>query len=177
MEPTSLVLTVIGPDRPGIVDSLAETLSRFEASWLESRMSRMAGTFAGILRVEVAGDRAAALADALSEVGNGLRVVVEREGADTPSPSQALRIRLVGNDRPGIVRKVSRVLAAREVNVEDLSTTREDAPMTGDVLFRATLDVRLPAGMGADELRRGLESLADDLMVEIERVEERAPTS
>jgi glycine cleavage system regulatory protein len=44
---TSLVLTVIGPDRPGLVEALAETIASYGANWLESRMSHLEGWFAG----------------------------------------------------------------------------------------------------------------------------------
>ena len=50
---TYLVLTVIGDDRPGLVEALAETIAAHEGNWLESRMSHLAGKFAGLLRVSV----------------------------------------------------------------------------------------------------------------------------
>jgi len=54
----SLVLTVIGPDRPGLVESLSQAIAQQEGNWLESRMARMAGQFAGILRVNIEEERA-----------------------------------------------------------------------------------------------------------------------
>jgi glycine cleavage system regulatory protein len=49
----SLVLTVIGADRPGLVETLAQTIAEHGASWLESRMAHLAGHFVGLLRVSV----------------------------------------------------------------------------------------------------------------------------
>src|SRR3990167_11495407 len=48
-----LVLTVIAQDQPGLVERIAQCISEHGGNWLESRMSRMAGQFAGILRVDV----------------------------------------------------------------------------------------------------------------------------
>ena len=48
---TDLVLTLIGPDRPGLVEAVAEVVAAHGGNWLESRMARLAGKFAGILRI------------------------------------------------------------------------------------------------------------------------------
>lgn len=62
------VLTLIGPDRPGIVDSVSEVVVANGGNWLESRMAHLAGKFAGVLRVEVPEEQAAALEVALGRL-------------------------------------------------------------------------------------------------------------
>ena len=57
---TDLVLTLIGPDRPGLVESLAKRVTAHGGNWVESRMAHLAGQFAGILRVEVPPENVAA---------------------------------------------------------------------------------------------------------------------
>ena len=166
-----LVLTVIGPDRPGIVERLSEIIAAHESNWLESRMALLAGQFAGILRTSVSEQRVAALISALEGLKDeSLRVVVERSTEDeavTTATMQPFVMELTGNDRPGIVRDISRVLAARGVNVEELASECVAAPMIGGMLFRATAQLRAPAAVSADELRRALEELANDVMVEL----------
>ena len=61
----SLVVTVVGPDRPGIVNQLSDVARRFGANWAESRMASLAGQFAGIVHFEVGERDADALASAL----------------------------------------------------------------------------------------------------------------
>jgi glycine cleavage system regulatory protein len=169
MTVTSLVLTVIGPDRPGLVEALARTVADHGASWLESRMAHLAGHFAGLLRVAVPAARSEELSLALHALEeHGLRVIVEpaREvAADTVAAR--LRLELVGLDRPGIVRDISRAIAQRGVNVEELESHTSSAPMSGETLFHATAWLRPPHEGSADELRSALEKLADELMVEI----------
>jgi glycine cleavage system regulatory protein len=170
MAGTSLVLTVIGPDRPGLVEALSKTVADHGASWLESRMAHLAGQFAGLLRVSVPAARAEELAQALRSLeARGLRVIVEaaRESAAEVAAAPRLRLELVGLDRPGIVRDVSRAIAARGVNVEELESHTSSAPMSGETLFHASAWLRPPRDGSADELRSALEKLADELMVEL----------
>ena len=111
MTKTSLVLTILGQDRPGLVDSLAQVVAEHGGNWVESRMAHLAGQFAGILRVEVAADRAELLTVALQDLaGTGLESVVQPDLVPTvegqPPPVQ---LSLVGQDRPGIIREISQV--------------------------------------------------------------------
>jgi glycine cleavage system regulatory protein len=168
-----LVLTVIGPDRPGLVELVSKTVTGHRGNWESSRMARMAGRFAGILQVSVPGDQAERLAAALAALEeHGLRVVVERavdEVAPAPpaSATRLLRVELVGNDRPGLIRDVSSALADRSINVEELATECSAAPMAGGMLLRVTAQVRAPRDLSADSLRQVLESRASDFMVEV----------
>jgi glycine cleavage system regulatory protein len=170
---TSLVLTVIGKDRPGIVERISDQVLAAGANWEESRMARLGGQFTGILRVAVDADRAEALAARLRTLdAGGLTVVVERAGEVAASASRHVSLDLVGHDRAGIVRDIARALAQREVNIEELQTEVTSAAMSGETLFRATAHLRVPASMPMSELRRVLEAVANDLMVDV-TLEER----
>src|SRR5438094_191273 len=65
---TSLVITVIGPDRPGIVRMLADRGRAFDANWAESRMASLAGQLAGIIGWEVPAGKAEAMGAAVREL-------------------------------------------------------------------------------------------------------------
>lgn len=166
---SQLVLTLIGRDRPGLVEMLAEQIAKHGGNWEESRMAHLAGKFAGILRLSVPADAAASLTKALTALEReGLRVLVE--GAEPPADrgsAKRLKLELIGDDREGIVRDISQALAKRRVNVDELHTSCEDAPMGGAQLFKATALLRVPADVADDELRATLEAIADDLMVEL----------
>lgn len=166
-----LVLTVIGPDRPGLVELVSRTVTRHQGNWESSRMARMAGRFAGILQVSVPGEEADRLAGALAGLEEqGLRVVVERAGNEPDAPASAtrlFRVEMVGNDRPGLIRDVSSALADRNINVEELSTECGAAPMAGGMLLRINAQVRAPRDQSVDVLRQILEARATDFMVEV----------
>ncbi|MCH2169614.1 ACT domain-containing protein [Myxococcota bacterium] len=174
----SLVLTLIGPDRPGLVEMIAQTIADHGGNWLESRMSRLAGQFAGILRAEVPEDRAPDLEAALRELADrGLRVVVEQSQAGTATDARrALSLELVGTDRPGIIREISQALAARGVNVDELHTECSTAPMSGEALFKATARLHAPPDLTDQELGEELEKISADMMVHIELTREERLT-
>ncbi len=164
----TFTLTCIGDDRPGLVSALSAPIKAHGASWDRSQMARLAGKFAGILLVAVPDDRAEALAadlTALEEIG--LLVALERTDAPAGRPSQRLSLDLLGADHPGIVAEISASLAEKGIGIEELSTDVREAPMSGGMLFEARAVLAAPPGTDTEALRSLLETLADELMVEI----------
>jgi glycine cleavage system regulatory protein len=166
---TTLVMTVIGADRPGLVQLVASCVADHGGNWLESRMCRLGGQFAGLLSVEVAQERAGELAAALAQLETqGLRVILHAEAETAAAAKGALAtLELVGNDRPGILRSVSGVLASHGVNVEELASERVPAPHGGGTLFQATATVLAPPTVNLAAVRGDLEKIAADLMVDL----------
>jgi glycine cleavage system regulatory protein len=163
----TLVLTILGDDKPGIVERLSYEVLSAGGNWEESRMARLAGKFAGLLRVTVDAAGADALEAGLSALEReGLSVVIE-PSAEGSGPATVLLLQLVGNDRPGIVRDISRLLAARHVNIEELETEVTSAPMSGEPIFRARALLRVPSTTTPDALAAALEALAGELMVDL----------
>jgi len=167
---TSLVLTVIGPDRPGLVEALSEAVADHQGSWLESRMARLAGQFAGILRVGVPEEQVDALTAALQSLEpEGLQVGVTRTQSEPPDADvREIRLEIIGSDRPGIVHEISEALADRGINVDELRTEIMSAPMSGELLFLANADLLVPLDLNLELLRKDLEALAHELMVDVD---------
>jgi len=165
----TLVMTVIGADRPGLVQLVAACVADHGGNWLESRMCRLGGQFAGILSVEAEAERVDELTAALGRLeAEGLQVIIHAEGeAFAPAPGSLATLELVGQDRPGILRSVSAALAARGVNVEELASERVSAPMGGGTLFQAQATVLVPPGTSLAAVRGDLEKIAADLMVDL----------
>lgn len=163
-----LVMTVIGHDRPGLVESVARIVADHGGNWMESRMCRLGGEFAGILRIHVPAQQEPALKAALADrQAHGLTIVVHADRPESGAPAPSATIEFVGQDRPGIVRQISAVLASQGVNVEELTTECSSAPMSGETLFKASARLHVPAGCDVVCLRRELERIAADLLVEI----------
>ena len=161
-------MTVIGKDRPGLVESVASMVADHGGNWLESRMSRLGGQFAGIVQVEVPADREQALAKALKTLdARGLTVVVHSDQTEARSSSKTNILEIVGQDRPGIVRQISHTLAEAGVNVEELQTECASAAMSGETLFKARAVLHVPPSCDVGKLREALEKIAADLIVEI----------
>jgi glycine cleavage system regulatory protein len=163
-----LVLTVIAQDQPGLVERVAQCVADHGGNWLESRMSRMAGQFAGILCVAVPAEAHAELVDALQALNaHGIRVLLADSGIEPSCNWKPILLDLVGNDRPGIVRDITRLLAEQGVNLESLITEVMPAPMSSEPLFHAEALLAVPLGLSLEVLQSKLETLADDLMVEL----------
>lgn len=166
---TSIVFTFIAKDKPGLVECLSKTVSDFGGNWLESRMSHLAGQFAGITRIQVSNEQATALRDALLALSTHELTVVVQSGESTSPAEKAQQrsVHIIGNDRPGIVLEVSRALATRNINVSEMNTNITSAPMTAEPLFESTVIIELPAQQDLDELVEKLDEIANDLAIDI----------
>jgi glycine cleavage system regulatory protein len=165
--PIPLVITLVGADRTGLVESVARAVADHGGNWLESRMCRLGGEFAGILRVEIPADKKSPLLDALQKI-SGLNVVVQPgQPAIAATSGRQTKLEIVGSDRPGIVREITSALARANVNVEEFSSELVSAPMSGETLFQASARLQLPEGCDLAALKRDLEEIAADLQVDV----------
>jgi glycine cleavage system regulatory protein len=165
----TLVLTAIGDDRPGLVTALSDLVTEHGGNWERSQMAELAGKFAGVVLVTVPDPRADDLISALATLRDRglLDVRAERAAPTEPHHGAPLLLELVGSDRPGIVREISRALASCGVSIDELSTTTRDAPMAGGTLFEAHASLSLPAGVDAADVQAALEAVANELMVDL----------
>ena len=162
-------MTIIGPDRTGLVESVARAVADHGGNWLESRMCRLGGEFAGILRIELPVEKRQTLLDALQALqGHGLTVVVRPdEVAASATKGRQTKLEIVGHDRSGIVREITSALARENVNVEEFSSECVSAPISGETLFKAVARLQLPDGCDDAALKKELEKIAADLLVDV----------
>lgn len=170
---TTLVMTVIGPDRTGLVDSLARTVADQGGNWLESRMCHLGGQFAGLIQVEIDPTAVESLRAQIALLSSsGLQISVQDGGETAPSTQKLVMIDLVGQDRPGLLRAITGVLARHQLNVEELDSERTAAPQGGGTLFKANVTISVPSGADLDAIGDDLERIANDLLVDIRLVPE-----
>lgn len=169
----TLVFTVIGDDRPGLIDVLSGVVVDHGGNWDDSHMAQLAGKFVGVAKVTVPDNATDALIRDLEGLGAQglLSVTVERAGPEEPDGQYLLSLELVGLDHPGIIQYISHALATRNVSIEEMTTQTKSAPMSGGILFEAKLLLQVPVQLPSHEIVKCLEDLASDLMVDIEVTE------
>ncbi len=164
----TLVLTVIGDDRAGLVNAVADVITSHGGNWERSQMSELAGKFAGIVLVTVPDDRSDELVAALEPLQGMLDVTAQMADADyTDGATTVISLELVGTDRPGIVSDITRVLSEYGVNIESLDTKTSHAPMAGGMLFEASAELEISPAVDLVALQHTLEQLANELMVDL----------
>ena len=168
-----ILLTAIGPDRPGLVDEVSAYLARNGLNIESSRMAVLGGEFAIITLVSAEGEAAdRLLTDAATIAGEtGLQVFLKPTIApDQRALAASVPYRLVaaGMDHQGIVHELSRELHRNHVNIESLQTRVEPAPVSGTPIFTMEASVAVPAAVKIRDLRRALLDIGDALNVDIE---------
>lgn len=162
-----VILTVVGSDRPGLTSAIAEAVQAAGGNWLESHLSRLGGRYVGSVLVELPEARLAELEAAARTIdAGGLKIEIVAAGDGDERAGQPWRIEIVGQDRPGIVREVTAVLAGLEVNIEELTTGIEGSAWSGAPLFRAQVSLLVPAHRSIDAVREALEGISSEIMVD-----------
>lgn len=158
------LITLQAPDRKGLVEQIAQAVSRHNGNWLDSELRHIDGIFAAILLLEVPALRFDELIEAL-ECIDSLSLTFAKTSA-TLKPVKRLSYSIVAYDRPGLVLDISNRINALGINIEQFSSQYETAGHTGIALFRATIGLGLTDSAQEDLLSQSLYSLGDDLVLD-----------
>ncbi len=165
----SLVVSVMGPDRPGIVSQVADRAQRFGANWKHSHMANLAGEFAGIVELDVAPEGCDALAQALQGLeSSGLKISVATGPGQASLATRAASIELSGEDRVGLLHALTSALSERNIGIDQLRTDIEPGAGGGQHLFRVRARLQVPVSLPMADLNQALDALATRLKVDIE---------
>jgi len=155
-------------DRPGILETLSGVIAAHDGEWTESKMVTMAGKFAGILTVELPCNEQQAFGDDLGALSEqGIKVIVERIEVHSEEVAREFHLDMVGQDRPGIIREITHLLARYGINLEALESRIESASMSGETLFIGSAVLHIPAEVELPQLQEDFEKLANEMMVDI----------
>lgn len=166
---SSYIITFIGDDRPGLVEQLSSVIKKNEGNWQESSLSKLGGKFAGLILVSLPAAGAPALEADLCALDPGFSIGVTGTGeSKTPSPGNNITLTVIGPDRRGIVQEISRALAQRQINVVDMDSSVNSAPMSAEKIFNASINAWIPETTDMDKLRESLTEIADSMTLEID---------
>jgi glycine cleavage system transcriptional repressor len=168
-----LVLSAIGPDRPGLVAEVTHYVTERGGNIEDSRMAVLGGEFGVMMLVSGSPDEIARVARDHAELhtATGLDVATR----DTKSPEDHRRaqsfpcvVTCDAIDNPGIVRAVARALRDLGLNIVSLETTTYEAPVTGSPLFRLEATCDVPKGVTLARIRIAMHEVADRENIDIE---------
>jgi len=168
---SELVITAIGPDRPGIAADVSGHVHHAGANLADSRMINLRGHFALIALVEgspgVLESVKTRLREAAPELGLSFDFSAETKGQQTRK-GVAFRLTTYSMDQPGIVHTIANFLRSQEINIEQLETSLESAPFMGAPVFTMKIVMVVPSHASVSLLRRSLTQLADTLNCDID---------
>ncbi|MBN1217930.1 MAG: transcriptional regulator [Anaerolineae bacterium] len=167
-----LVVTVVGPDRRGIVEKISAVVLDYQANIEESKMARLGGEFAVIMLLTLPGEKEEALLTGLDRLKEyGLTVISRPTNLSRLERFQGYipyEISVFGADHEGIVHRVAHYITVERMNIEKLDTQVSQAPVTGTPLFSMQATVQAPPDLTIGQLRQKLAELGDELCVDIE---------
>ncbi|PKG86016.1 amino acid-binding protein [Colwellia sp. 75C3] len=162
-----LVISCIGPDQTGLVDTLSKIISKHQGNWQVSSLHHLSGFFAGVIEVAVASEKSESLISELKAI-SGLSCQIEMAEPNLPDVVSNLVLEITANDRAGIVQEVSSVIHHQSGNLIKLVSSKNSAAHTGQDIFKAKVQIAID-DKSVDDLISALEQIADDLMVDISR--------
>ena len=161
-----IIFTLVGKDKPGLVESLAQTVFKLGGNWLSSNFSHMAGHFAGFVQVELPSDEVEELINQFEQHPDLQINLVSGEAPEEQEEDTAI-IEIMGNDKPGIVQELTSVLSQFNINIVRFDSELGSAPNWGGSLFKAKATIAVPHNFDLDPLRESLEEIANDLVVDV----------
>ena len=162
----SLVISIMGKDKPGLVDVLAKCIYNHKGNWQGSSFAHMAGMFTGFVEVHVPQSNSESLIAALNAISD-LSVQSVAVASTEDTLVSRLTVEVMGNDKPGIVQELTSVLNQFNLNILTFSSHCESAPNWGSLMFKANAVIAVPEQFDDMALQEALESLANDLVVDI----------
>ena len=165
---STLVFTFICNDKTGVVEQLSNCVANAGGNWLESRMSKLAGKFAGIVQLTISQDQQEQLIHQLQQLeSSGFAITIDQNtSAPTNNFTTYYRLSILGLDRTGIVQEVAHALAQQQLSIVDMHSVIESAAMSGESLFKAELDIVSEQPANIETLEDELEQIAASLDIE-----------
>lgn len=164
-----LTVTITGNDKADMTHELLSAISRCDCNIVESRMSVLAGQFAGYLYVEGNWNHIAKLENTLETLGKKFNVRVQMWRVETASKEEPLApytIDIYAIDRNGILNEIVKFLGQRNIVIKDLSSSRFIAPQSQTKMFTAHLIIGIPTGVQPISLRDDFLDFSDRMNID-----------
>jgi glycine cleavage system transcriptional repressor len=163
---TLMVLTAVGPDRPGLVDEISHQIAESGCQVGDSRMSVLGGEFAIIMLITGNWNAVAKFENLLPRMQDSLGLSIQTKRTHERKDTAKVipyAVEVISIDRPGIVSDVANFFARRSINIEDVYTSTYPAPHTRTEMFSLHMTVGIPGDMSIASVRGEFMDFCDDL--------------
>ncbi len=161
---SQFIISVIGPDLPGILKQLTEVTHDRGGRWMNSKISNMDGRFMALIKIDVPREEQNGLQSALQQLEE-VEVTIHPLSPPPRHGTVNAAFRIDAQDQPGLLNDISQLMASHSINIEQLESHRLGVSDTGQNLFTAKLQVTLPTELDPASLARELEALNDHIVV------------
>jgi glycine cleavage system regulatory protein len=161
------IMSVMGPDNPGTMKSVAEVTREIGGEWLRSKVMRLDGQLTALMKVAVDAEKTDLLQSELRRQFADLQISYSpvtdpREGA-----TKSITLVVDCQDRPGLTKELSRVLANLDLVVENMECNRVHISSIGQAAFTARVSLSVPENMEGETVADEIEALAEDMRVTV----------
>ncbi len=171
MSKTHLVVTILGPDKRGLVAEVTETIAESKANIIESRMMRLGGEFSMMMLLSLQEDQRDECNQTMESFeAKGMEVFVKETDLSRLDKFKGFvpyEVSVWGADHEGIIHAIAEHLSEKHIQFEDVETEVNPAPITGTPLFSMNAEIAAPPTLTLHDLRDELDDLSDQLGVDI----------
>lgn len=157
--------TIVGDDRPDIINSLAHKTRFLGGEWIKSKVIRLDGQFAAIMKVAVDEEKAVTLKADLDQAFSDLSISYAEVRTIQPGNTVLFNLVLDCDDRPGLTKDITKVLYDLDLRPENLEVSRLPLYDIGKTVYSAKMTVGVPDFLSKEELRTSLMIIGDNCRV------------
>ena len=166
MNTSDVILSIIGPDKPGIVSDISEIIKKYSGNIEKSRMIRLGDFFTIMMLININAKNTENLQSEFNNYSNYQISIHKSKNKIDTSDECFHTVHLNGIDNEGIVYEITNQLSELDINIEELKTNVSNAPMSGLTLFSLTAKINHPK-LNYKILKMKMDELATKLDVNI----------
>ncbi len=164
---STFITTILGPDSPGIIKSLAQTTRGLGGEWLTSKVMKLDGHFSAMMKVVIDEESETKLKEALAQEFSHLQFIYSPAFSIKEEPSKTINLVIDCKDRPGLTKDINNILSNMNLIVENMEFNRFHVSSIGEAVFSAKLAISVPEGTNSESIADEIEELSDDVRVSV----------
>jgi len=161
------ITTVLGPDRPDIMKSLAIVTRGLGGEWLTSKVMKLDGQFTAMMKVTIEKEVEGKLKAELEEKFKDLTFIYAKAASGKEKPLETINLVVECKDRSGLTKDINSIISGNELQVDRMDFDRYEVSGIGVAVFSAKLSISVPEGTDKETIAEYFEEMPDDVRVKL----------